>query len=186
MTAASYGDPEVAQVLIEGGADLHAIASVTEGAIPGGTALRHATVFGMTAVADILMEAGATDIVQAAATGDITSTLTLDTPEPDRIAALRIAAEHGRLDVIDQLLAAPTPVDGADRDGSTALHEAAYCGRPEGVRHLLSRGADPNRRDTRFDSTPLDWCRHRREEVGPGHGHGEVEQILRPITSDQP
>ncbi len=89
----------------------------------------------------------------------------------DRVAALRIAAARSQLQVIHHLLAADTPVDGVDRDGSTALHEAAYEGQPDSVRRLLSRGADPNRRDTRFDSTPLGWCRHRRDETGPGHGH---------------
>lgn len=69
-------------------------------------------------------------------------------------------------------------MDGVDADGSTALHEAAYSDRADSVKHLLARGADPGHRDTRFDSTPLGWCRHQREETGPGHGHDEVEQIL--------
>lgn len=186
MTAASYGDAEVARVLIEAGADLDATASVSAGGVPGGTALRHSAVFGMSDVVEVLMAAGATDLVQAAATGDVTETLTGDTPESDRVAALRIAAEYGQLNVIDQLLAASTPVDGVDRDGSTALHEAAFCGRPDSVRHLLAAGADPTRRDTRFDSTPLGWCRHQREQTGPGHGHDDVDQILAPVTLDQP
>ncbi len=46
MTAASYGDAEVARVLVEAGADLAATASPDAGAVPGGTALRHAAVFG--------------------------------------------------------------------------------------------------------------------------------------------
>ena len=186
MTAASYGDLEVAQVLIGAGADLHAIASVTHGAVPGGTALQHATVFGMTAVADVLMKAGAPDIDQAAAAGDVTSTLTLDTPEPDRIAALRIAAEHGQL---RRDRPAARRLDARGRSRTRWVHRAARGGvlRPPRQRptppHPRRR---PNRRDTRFDNTPLDWCRHQREEVGPGHGHDEVEQILRPITLDQP
>lgn len=182
MTAASYGDAEVARVLVEAGADIAATASSTAGGVPGGTALRHAAVFGMTEVVDVLLGAGATDLVHAAGAGDIGGILTADTSQPDRVAALRMAAAHGRLDVIDQLLAAGTPVDGLDADGSTALHEAAYGGRADSVRHLLARGADPVRRDTRFGSTPLGWCRHRREETGPGHGHEEVEQVLAPIT----
>jgi len=95
MTAASYGDPEVARVLIEAGADLDAAASVTAGAVPGGTALRHAAVFGMPDVVEVLMAAGATDLVQAAAAGDITGTLRADTPEPDRVAALRLPPSTG-------------------------------------------------------------------------------------------
>jgi len=182
MTAASYGDAEVARVLLEAGADLAATAAADSGGVPGGTALRHAAVFGMADVAEVLLAAGATDLVQAAASGDIAGLLTANTPESDRVAALRIAAEHGRLDVIDQLLGAATPVDGVDADGSTALHEAAYSGRADSVRHLLAGGADPGRRDTRFDSTPLGWCRHQREETGPGHGHDEVEKFLAPVT----
>lgn len=178
MTAASYGDVEVAQVLVDAGADLTATASADAGGVPGGTALRHAAVFGMDEVAEVLLTAGATDLVQAAAAGDITSVLTSHTPEGDRVAALRIAAARGRLQVIEQLLAAATPVDGVDADGSTALHEAAYSGRVDSAQHLLDRGADPRRRDNRFHGTPLDWCRHRRHEVGPGHGHDEVEKLL--------
>jgi len=186
MTAASYGDAEVARVLIDAGANLDATASAEAGGVPGGTALRHAAVFGMAEVVEVLLAAGARDLVQAAGAGDLTGTLHADTPVPDRVAALRMAAAHGQLQVIDQLLAAETPVDGVDRDGSTALHEAAYCGRVDSVRHLLSRGADPTRRDARFDSTPLGWCRHRREEAGPGHGHDEVDRVLSSITPPQP
>jgi len=185
-TAASYGDAEVAQVLIDAGADLNATAKDSAGGVPGGTALRHAAVFGMTAVVDVLRAAGATDLVQAAAAGDITGMLSTETPQADRVAALRIAAAHSRLHVIDQLLAAGTSVDGVDRDGSTALHEAAYCGRADSVRHLLANGADPRLRDARFGGTPLGWCRHQREETGAGGGHYEVEQLLATITSDQP
>lgn len=182
MTAASYGDAEVARVLVEAGADLHATAAASAGGVPGGTALRHAAVFGMTEVAEVLLAAGATDLVQAAAVGDLTGALTPDTSQQDRVAALRSAAAHGRLDVIDQLIAAGTPVDGVDQDGSTALHEAAYSGRADSVKHLLAHGADPAHRDTRFTSTPLEWRRHQREQTGSGHGHDDVERILAPIT----
>lgn len=181
MTAASYGDATVAQVLIEAGADLDATVSGTKD-----RALRQAATCGMDDVVQVLLAAGATDLVQAAAAGDITGMLTADTPSPDLVAALRIAAGRGRLGVVDQLLAHPTPVDGVDADGSTALHEAAFCGRACSVRHLLARGADPARRDTRFSSTPLGWCRQGREEAGPGHGHDEVENILAPITPENP
>lgn len=189
MTAASYGDVEVAQVLIAAGADLDATAKPTAGGVPGGTALRHAAVFGMTDVVDVLLAAGARDLVQSAAAGDIGGMLATDTPDVDRVAALRIAAAHVQLEVIDHLLAAGTPIDGVDRDGSTALHAAAYSGQPDSVRHLLTHGADPNRRDTRFDSTPLTWCRHQSAQLGDqsGNCHDEVEQLLAPITiADEP
>ncbi len=184
MTAASHGDAQVARVLVEAGADLDATASATAGGVPGGTALRHAVVFGMTDVVEVLLAAGATDLVQAAAAGDLTGMLTAETSQKDRVAALRTAAAHGRVEVIDQLIAASTPVDGVDWDGSTALHEAAFSGRADSVHRLLLHGADPARRDTRFDSTPLGWCLHQRGEVGPGNGHDEVEAVLRPLTPE--
>ena len=59
ITAASYGDAEVAAVLIAAGADLDATASDTSGGVPGGSALLHAAVFGMTDVLDLLVAAGA-------------------------------------------------------------------------------------------------------------------------------
>ncbi|MGI9002299.1 MAG: ankyrin repeat domain-containing protein [Pseudonocardia sp.] len=180
ITAASYGDAEVARILVDAGADLEATGPAT-----GGTALHHAAVFGMTDVVDVLVAVGATihDVVEAAAVGDVTGRLGAGTPVGERVAALRMAAGHERLAVIDQLLAIGTPVDGLDGAGSTALHEAAYHGRPRSVRHLLARRADPTRRDTTFGSTPLGWCRHQHECVGESPGHDEVEAILGPLES---
>ncbi|MDP9239044.1 MAG: ankyrin repeat domain-containing protein [Actinomycetota bacterium] len=180
MTAASYGDAEVAQVLVDAGADLELRAAATAGGVPGGTALAHAAWFGMTEVVDVLVAAGARigSIAEAAAAGDLSGFDLAGTPETERVAALRIAAAHERLAVIDQLLASGTPVDGVDADGSTALHEAAYCGRPASVRHLLARGADPAASDTTYHSTPLGWCRHQQEEMGDSPGHEQVGAIL--------
>jgi hypothetical protein len=48
ITAASYGDAEVAKVLIDAGADLNATSAPDSGGVPGGSALLHAAVFGMT------------------------------------------------------------------------------------------------------------------------------------------
>ena len=42
----------------------------------------------------------------------------------------------------------------------TALHEAAAQGDVQMARLLLDLGADPDIKDTRFDSTPLGWARH--------------------------
>jgi len=182
ITAASYGDAELAAVLIAEGADREAVSGETSGGVPGGTALRHAAVFGMTGVAEVLTEAGARDLVHAAASGSLDGWPLAELSGGDRVAALRIAAEHGHLAVIDQLLAAGAPVDGLDRDGSTALHEAAYSGQVDTVRHLLARGADPALRDSRFGATPLGWCQHRHGELGSSAAHQTIEQILGPVT----
>jgi uncharacterized protein len=184
MTAASYGDAEVAQVLIDAGADLEARASTEEGAVPGGTALMHAAVFGMTDVLDRLASAGAQPhgIESAAAVGDITGWLTPDTALPARIRALGFAADHQRLAVIDQLIAHGTPVDAVDElFGRQALRLAAQNGRARSVRRLLEHGADPNLRDE-HGRTALDLCQSGRcDHRDPGHA--EVEAILRPLTT---
>lgn len=189
ITAASYGDAEVARILIAAGADLEATASPHSGGVPGATALRHAGVFGMTHVVDVLVEAGAStrDLIDAAAAGNLSGYSLADRPVAERVAALRMAAGHERLGAIDQFLGADTPIDGRDGDGSTALHEAAWGGRTDSVRHLLARGADPALRDTTFHSTALGWCRNEHENRGDSPGHTLVEGILAPVSpTDDP
>jgi ankyrin repeat protein len=183
ITAASYGDAEVARVLIEAGADGDARTAPDSGGVPGGTALLHAAVFGMTDVLDLLVEAGAKvrSLEEAAAAGDVSGWLTADADLQARIRALVFAADHQRLAVIDELIDADTPVDAADEVwGRQALRVAAQHGRPASVRRLLQRGADPNLRDAE-GLTALDWCQPERSHLD-GPGHREVEAILRPLT----
>jgi hypothetical protein len=184
ITAASYGDAEVAEVLIEAGADIDAVSAPDSGGAPSSTALVHAAVFGMTEVLDILVAAGAriTSLEQAAAAGDISGwPLARFTPQA-KIRALVFAADHQRLEVIDQLVAAGTPVDEPDAEwGRLPLHIASGNGRPAGVRRLLAHGADPDLRDPVHHRTPLEWCQ-------PGNrypdspAHDEVDATLRPVT----
>jgi uncharacterized protein len=186
ITAASYGDVEVARVLIEAGADLEATAAPDAGGVPGGTALLHAAVFGMTDVLDVLVAAGARvrSIEEAAAAGDLTGWIRSDTPLEARIRALVMAADHQRLQAIDELLAAGTPIDAADAEwGRQALRVAAQNGRVASVRHLLASGADPNVRDAEHGRTALDWCRHERRGSNAVAAHAEIEAMLAPVTS---
>lgn len=183
ITAASYGDAEVAKVLIDAGADLEAKAAPDAGGVPGGTALLHAAVFGMTDVLDLLVHAGARvhSLEEAAAAGDIAGWLTPDAPLQARIRALVFAADHERLPVIDQLIDAGTPVDAVDEEwGRQALRTAAEHGRPASVRRLLERGADPSLQD-KEGLTALDWCQPERSYLD-GPGQREVEAILRAAT----
>src|SRR5205085_5386215 len=131
MTAASYGDIEVARVLVECGADLEARASADAGGVPGGTALMHAAVFGFTEIVDLLATNGAVahGIESVAAIGDISGWLTAKTPEQAKIRALTFAADHQRLRVIDELVAAGTPIDAADAEyGRQSLRLATRIG----------------------------------------------------------
>jgi ankyrin repeat protein len=146
ITAASYGDAAVARVLIEAGADLEATAAADAGGVPGATALGHAAVFGMTEVLDVLVAAGARvhGVEEAAAAGDLDGWLDAGTPLDARVRGLVMAADHQRLEVIDRLVAAGTPVDAVDPIwGRQALRVAAANGRSASVRHLLALGADP-------------------------------------------
>ena len=184
ITAASYGDAEVARVLIDAGGDVNAVSAPDSGGVPGGSALLHAAVFGMTDVLDLLVAADAKvdSLEEAAAAGNIDGWLTPDATLQARIRALVFAADHQRLPVIDELLDAGTPVDGFDEVwGRQALRIAAQNGRPASVRRLLERGADPNLRD-KDGLTALDWCRPGRRYLD-GPGHAEVEAILQPLTT---
>jgi ankyrin repeat protein len=182
ITAASYGDAEVAQVLIDAAADIEAVSAPDSGGVPSGTALEHAAVFGMTDVVDVLVAAGAKihSLEQAAAAGDVTGWPLGRFTLQSRLRALVFAADHQRLEAIDRLIEAGTPVNEADAEwGRLPLHTAAGNGRAASVRRLLAHGANPDLRDPRHHRTPLEDC-----QEGDSPGHREVEAILRPLTQD--
>ena len=186
ITAASYGDAGVARALIETGADIEAASAPDSGGVPGGNALLHAAVFGMTEVLDILVGAGARidSLEMAAAAGDVTGWPLAQSPLQTRIRALVFAADHQRLDVIDQLTTAGTLVNQADAEwGRLPLHVAAQNGRPASVRRLLACGADPSLRDPKDHRTPLEWCQPPNRYLD-SPAHDEAEAILRPLTQD--
>ena len=180
ITAASYGDAEVAAVLIAAGADLEAVAAANSGGVPRGTALVHAAVFGMTAVLDVLVAAGAAygDLVMAAAVGDLSGRDVAAASEEERIRALVMAADHQRLDVIDALVASGVPVDAVDATWDRhPLRLAAEDGRPDSVRRLLALGADPTLTDAR-GRTPLQLARAGQVTHPDESGYAEVFALL--------
>jgi uncharacterized protein len=184
ITAASYGDAEVARVLIDAGAEIEAVSSARAGGVPGGNALLHAAVFGMTEIVDLLVTAGACidSLEMAAAAGDISAWQPRQSPLQTRIRALVFAADHQRTEVIDQLIAAGTPVNQADAEWlRLPLHVAARNGRPASARRLLAQGADPNLEDPEQHRTPLEWCQPANRYLS-NPGHDEVDAILRPLT----
>lgn len=184
VTAASYGDATVAQVLVAAGADVERRSSTRSGGIPGGTALLHAAVFGMTGVVDVLVAAGADvpDVVMAAAAGDVSRWSLPTASADDRLLALLAAVHHQRLDVVDALIAAGTPVDEPDPVwGRHPLRLAAAEGRPDAVRHLLALGADPRRRDA-DGRTPLDLCRAGAATHPDDPGYPATLALLGPVS----
>jgi ankyrin repeat protein len=124
ICAASHGDAAVVRALLEAGADVE----LFDADAPTDTALRVA------AGAEIQ------SVIEAAGAGDLTGWPIAELSEFDRACALRPAAVNERLTVIDQLLAAGTPID-AEVDGQPAIHWAREQGRSRAVEHLASRGA---------------------------------------------
>jgi ankyrin repeat protein len=143
ICAASHGDADVVRVLLDAGADVELTDS------PPDTALRLAAAFGFPEIVDMLVAAGAkvSSVIEAAGAGDLTAWPPRELSPFDRACALRAAAVNDRLDVIDQLLEAGTPID-AEVDDAPAIHWAAEQGRQRAVEHLLARGAT---RPTRAD-----------------------------------
>lgn len=188
ITAASHGEPEMARVLIEAGADLEASGRAAPGS---STALAHAVHYGIVEAVDLLVEAGAVihDLVEAAGVGDIAGYRLGTVGRTELVHALRAAAVCERLKVIDQLLETGLDVNSqlttlTEVDG-TALHCAAWEGKDRSVAHLLAAGADPNL-TVAWSRTPrgvtaLDVCRWR-SGVGHGGNHAAVEAILVPVT----
>ena len=134
ICAASHGDLDVVRALLDAGADVE----LTDN--PPETALRFAAAFGFPEVVDLLVAAGARpqSIIEAAGIGDLSAYELDEVGEFDRACALRAAAVNERLDVIDQLLAAGTPID-AEVDGHPAVHWARQQGRHHAVAHLERR-----------------------------------------------
>lgn len=164
-------------------ANIDTLSAPDAGGVPSASALRHAAVFGMTDVVDALAAVGARlrSLPEAAAIGEISAWPTTDTPAEERVRALIMAADHQRLDVVDQLPSTGISVDAVDPQwGRQALRVAAEHGRPRSVRHLLARSADPALKDehgrTALDFTGSDLAYMR------SPAHDEVAAILAPLT----
>ena len=138
ICAASHGDADVVRVLLEAGASVE----LADPENPSDTALRVAAAYGWPEIVDLLLAAGAEpqSIIEAAGSGDVSDWDLTTLSEFQRACALRAASVNGRLNVIDQLLAAGTPID-SEVDDQTALYWAEQQGRSEAVAHLTAKGA---------------------------------------------
>ena len=134
--------------------------------------LRTALTFGYLEAAQALVRRGASasTLYEAAGLGDTSRVrhLLADATPEDRQRALALAATLGQTDVAATLLDA-----GADPDQhnppnahahSTPLHQAVAGGHMPMVQLLVTRGARLDIRDTTFDSTPLGWAEHLRQQ----------------------
>ncbi len=80
---------------------------------------------------------------------------------PAFATALHVAAEEGKIGVVNLLLAAGAHLDArADGTGQTPLHRAVAAKQVEMVQRLLDAGADVTIRDEQFGATPAAWAKH--------------------------
>jgi GNAT superfamily N-acetyltransferase len=110
----------------------------------------------------------ADELLGAAARGDRARARALAAAHPEALASLRgegraalpKAAGDGRRAAVEALLELGVPVAARGELGGTALHHAAWIGRPDLVELLLARGADPRAEATEVGGTPLGWAVH--------------------------
>jgi ankyrin repeat protein len=192
--AAEHDRREVAEMLLDAGADLEATTSW------GATALDWAATMGSVKVADLFLARGAKgmDLVAAASLGKldlvrefpdsgapVASLAGRPAPvEPndhwvadsarmkgDAISnAFYGACRNGHTAVAALLLGRGADVDAKGVFGGTGLHWAAIHGHKDTVAFLVAHGADPTIRDAKFDSTPEGWAAEGQ--------HDEIRELL--------
>lgn len=183
------------QLLVDHGVDVH------EPYDDGRTAAELAKLSGNVAIAVYLEDAGARppeldpldELIAAVMRADRSAVDRLLADHPTVVEDARSArpgiivwaAATGRTEVVALLAQLGFDVNARGRgdapaegpcDWETALHQAALHGHLDVARLLISLGADPNSRDTRFNATPLGWARHESQEA--------LAELLVPITDD--
>ena len=91
-------------------------------------------------------------------------------------ATLLAAAEFGNAPAVGLLLDLGAEPDALDHDGIAPLHRAVQSGSLEAVDLLLRAGADIDRRERRWNGTPLTWSRVL--------GHPHLTAHLAPLSRD--
>ena len=97
------------------------------------------------------------------------------TAAPARALPLVEAARTADVDAVRALLESNVDVDGAETDGTTALHWAAYRGQVETARLLLGAGADVEAAN-RYGVTPL--------ALAAGRGSADIVEALLDAGAD--
>jgi ankyrin repeat protein len=152
--AAEHDHPEVAELLLDAGAELEAWTSW------GATPLEWAGVLGSRRAGDVLLARGARLTLASAAGLGLTDELPRLAGQGAAVsAAFVLACRNGHTDAARFLLDRGADVDARGFFGATGLHWAAHNGHADTVRFLLEAGADATLRDAQFDSDPLGWAR---------------------------
>ncbi|MEE6257217.1 ankyrin repeat domain-containing protein [Plantactinospora sonchi] len=184
--AVTHGLPDRVRRLAAHGVDLDS--PFADGRTAGELAALH----GHPEIAGFLASHGAAGPALAGIDAVVAALLTADRAALDRLRAadphavdvtraarpdlVRRATAAGRAEAVPLLVELGFDVDAAGPAAQTALHTAVAADNPALVRLLLSLGAEPTRRDGRFDATPLDWARHL--------GHQDLVRLLTPLTGE--
>lgn len=179
--AASLGEPLVAEVLLDHGANTEVVAKYP--GIPDGTPLDFAVHFGMVEVVDLLFRRGAKLLStrMAAGAGQLKQVQdefeSLRKNNGELLDVFRCAAVCNRVEIVQFLFGNGLDCN-ADIKGATALHWAAWEAKLNMVKSLLDSGADPAIRDRDHNMTAHGWAKHRRKELGSRWGHDQVIALL--------
>jgi ankyrin repeat protein len=161
MWAVELGKKDIAEVLIESGADINAEipsggtplmfaaadgqletvkflvslgASVNQKEKDGSTALSYAARAGSPEIIKFLVEQGAS----------VTNSADIDVPDKNGLTALMLASMEGQTATVKLLCEKGANVNAGDKERITALMRAAWFGFPEVVKLLIENGADVN------------------------------------------
>jgi hypothetical protein len=78
--------------------------------------------------------------------------------------AMLYAYVRGQREAVDFLLEKDGNWDMTGVNNGTALHRAAWAGDLDMVQRLVAKGADTSNRDNPFNSTPLSWAQHNKQD----------------------
>jgi ankyrin repeat protein len=79
--------------------------------------------------------------------------------------ALLVAYVNNQRAAVDFLIEKDGNWDVIGVNNGAALHRAAWEGDVEMLERLIARGADPRNRDNPFNSTPMSWAQHNRQQA---------------------
>ncbi len=176
LTAAYYQEPDIAQLLVQRGAELNLYEACTVGELSrvkawierqpelvnayapdGFQPLGLAAFFGQIEIVEFLLSHGAE----------------VNSPSRNamRVMPLHSAIANQRVEIVKLLLDHGADVNATQADDFTPLHEAAQIGLPDVTQWLLDHGANINARLSSNGRTPL--------ALAIEHKHEEVAELLR-------